>query len=335
MSNKKITMQDIANILGITKVSVSKAINDKSGISDDLRKKILETANKMNYIKPETNHSKSSIKTYVFVAPRRCFMENEQFYSTIYFKLNEYCNDNGVTLVLALVDNANEENGILPAILTERKFDGCFVEGEMSTPFQKVLATIEMPMVTIDYYSQYLNADCVITDNYNIGYVATEYLISNGHRDIGFIGAFGMTASITDRIFGYRRALVMNGIEYRDDWMIQNIDSLTNTYTIEFDLPEKMPTAFVCHCDFAAYILIKRLLIEGIRVPDDISVVAIDNTYLAQTCNPPLTAVDISIELFVSKSFEAMSNLVNNPQKQPERIYINTHLIERSSDKYI
>ena len=325
MSTKKTTMQDIADELRITKVSVSKAINNKSGVSDDLRSKILETAQKLNYSKPIVN------KTFIFIAPKRFFAKIEQFYSTIYFKLNEYCSSNNSTMVLAIVDEMDERNGILPSILKAQKYCGCFVEGEMEVLFQKALNSIDLPIITIDYSSNYLKADCVVTDNYNIGYTATEYLIAKGHTDIGFVGKFGMSASITDRIFGYKRALMINSLVFKEDWLVQNTDLITKTYTTEFDYPDIMPTAFVCHCDMAAYTLIKKLNMDGYRIPQDISVISIDNTQLALTCIPKLTDIDISLDLFVSKSFAAMINRINNPSDQYNRLYVNTHLIERDS----
>ena len=318
MSTKRTTMQDIADMIGITKVSVSKAINNQDGIGEKLRIKILETAEKLNYIKP-TGNNKSTSKTFLFIAPVRCFAATEQFYSTIYFKLSEYCNSHNTKLVLALVDEENENNGIMPSVVADRSFDGCFIEGEMNVKFQKTLSNLGIPMITIDYYSQFLDADCVITDNYNIGYIATEYLISQGHTDIGFIGGFGMTSSITDRIFGYKRALIMHNIIDNDEWIIKNNDALTNTYTVEFDLPEKMPTAFVCHCDLAAYILIKRLSMAGLNVPNDVSVISIDNTDLAKTCSPPLTTVDIPLDQFAIMSYNALTKRMGNINKDLER----------------
>ena len=77
-----------------------------------------------------------------------------------------------------------------------------------------------------------------------------------GHRKIGFIGSKFATSSIFDRYMGYLKALIENGLEVREDWVI---DDRNQRDFIEMTFPEEMPTAFVCNCDEAAYHAIRQL----------------------------------------------------------------------------
>ena len=96
MANGKVTMQMIADKLGVTKVSVSKALNNQPGISDKLRTEINKAALELGYNK-HMIHKRAS-NNFAFVVPKRFFLENENFYTTIYYYLNKQCQKTGQIL---------------------------------------------------------------------------------------------------------------------------------------------------------------------------------------------------------------------------------------------
>jgi len=95
-------------------------------------------------------------------------------------------------------------------------------------------------------------------------------------------------------------------------------------------LPQDLPTAFVCHCDMAAYYLLATLNQHGLQCPQDVSIISFDNTRLAETCCPPLTSVGIDTKAFARKALE----LLNHPElcDGNRRIYLPATLIERQSN---
>lgn len=332
MSEKNITMQMIADQLGITKVSVSKALNNQPGVSEQLKKKILEVSYKMGYTKNKNDGKVSNIKKLGFLLPKRFFIESESFYTIIYYYLSKQCAFQNINLVLYIISSHDEENLAFPFSLEQDKIDGLFIAGEVANTYIHSVLNFNIPIVAIDFYMPNMTIDSIVTDNFYASYLATMYLINKGHKDIGFVGNPNYTSSIMDRHYGYLKALNQNNLIYNKDWHIINND-LYGIYTHDYNLPGTLPTAFVCHCDMAAYQLMLKLQSQGVAIPDQVSLVSFDNTELSSNCIPKLTTVDINKKEIASKSFQQMLWRISHLQLEPQRSFLSTNLIERESVK--
>lgn len=327
---RKITMQNIADYLGVTKVSVCKAINNQPGIGDALREKILQTAKQMGYIKVKRDSDKQSYH-FAWVCPKRFFLEDETFYSTIYYYINKRCMEKEYSIVCFVINDKEESAGELPVRLASENFDGIFIAGEFRHPYLDKLKEINGVKIAIDFCMPHLGMDSIVSDNFSTGQEITTYLIEKGHRKIGFVGNIHSTSSICDRYFGYLKALRLNGLEVREDWHVANNDEITGLYTLNFPLPEELPTAFVCHCDKAAFTLMQKLESTGVRVPEDVSVISFDNTSICDLITPKLTSVDIDRKQIALYSIDQMLYRIGHAQSLPRKIYLGCRLVERDS----
>ncbi|MBN1778369.1 MAG: LacI family DNA-binding transcriptional regulator [Clostridiales bacterium] len=323
----KVTMQDIASKLNITKVSVSKALNNQKGVSKELRRKVFALAQEMGY---ERVIAENTCK-FAFIVSKHFFLETDAFYSEIYYYFNKFCIQDGHHATLMIVNNSDEQKGSLPPQLQTELFQGIAIAGEMSERYLRLLAGLHMPTVLMDFESEIPGQYAILTDNYYWGYRVTEYLIRRGHRHIGFVGPIGSTESITDRFYGYRRALLMNGLPYEEAWTLVNNDTQSGMYKPMIDLPAQMPTAFVCHCDMAAHYLIGTMTAKGIRCPEDVSVISFDDTTLAQTNQPKLTSVSIDVRAFARRGIETLCDIREGCNDILTRIYLPAELNERDS----
>lgn len=321
----KVTMQDIADQLAISKVSVSKALNGKGGISGKLRSTIIATAQAMGYDRVPAETARS----FAFVVSKRFFLETDAFYSEMYYRFSQQCVDIGCSTTLIIVSSSEEKQPRLPIQLQTGKFDGIAVAGEIADAFLRLLDEPGRPMVLMDFENPAVAANALLTDNYHWGSLVTQKLVDCGHRRIGFVGQPGATSSITDRYFGYRRTLLVNGLPFQEDWVLQNSDPSTGLYTFNIDLPEEMPTAFVCHCDMSAHYLLATLNQHGYRCPEDVSIISFDNTRLAETCCPPLTSVSIDTRAFARQALELLTN--EKLRAADRRLYLPATLVERKS----
>ena len=323
--SEKTTMQDIADRLGISKVSVSKAFAGKPGISEKLRGDIFAAAGEMGYERPAPEIA----RRFAFVVSKHFFLETDAFYSEMYYQFNKQCLDKGIGTALVIVSNGDMEKDVLPPQLQMEEFGGIAVAGEMPDGFLRLMEKPGRPMVLMDFESDAVSACSLLTANYRWGGVITQRLADEGHRRIGFVGQPGATKSITDRYFGYRRTLLLGGLPFKEEWVLVNNDTATGLYTSNITLPEEMPTAFVCHCDMAAYYLLATLKQHGLECPRDVSVISFDNTRLAETCCPPLTSLDIDTRAFARNAVEV---LTRRGQCEPgSRIFLPATLVERMS----
>lgn len=323
----KPTMQDIADHLDISKVSVSKALNGKGGISDELRRTIIATAQTMGYDRMPTETIQQ--QHFAFIVSKHFFLETDAFYSEMYYRFSYQCLEMGASATLVIVSNGDEENLRLPVQLQMEDFNGIAVAGEMSDAYLRLLEKPGRPLVLMDFESYAVSGHSILTDNYHWGSFITQKLVDMGHRKIGFVGQPGSTKSITDRYFGYRRTLLNNSLPFQDEWVLVNNDTTTGLYTSATPLPTDMPTAFVCHCDMAAHYLLGTLNEHGYRCPEDVSIISFDNTRLAETCCPALTSVGIDIRAFARQALELLLN--EELHNTSSRIYLPAELVERQS----
>jgi len=322
-------MQAIAKKHGVSKVTVSKALNGQPGVSEELRQKIVETAKTDGYTLKEKNTDHSLQKVGVLI-PQRFFFDYELYYHQIYYALLNESEKRGVELVLSVLSNQDEQLEILPYNIEKGNHDVLLLCGEVSDDYYNFLSGLDLKILCIDFYKLSKNADCVIIGNYFAGYLITSYLISKGHSSIGYIGSKHSTSSNSDRYYGYLKALGKNGLEYRDEWYIP-VDNAANPSDIDYSLPEKLPTALVCHNDHVGFEVIRILSNRGIKVGEEISVTGFDNLQHSELSIPPLTTMNINREEIAGNTMELLFWRINNPDLPPRKIILDTTLIERES----
>ena len=293
---KKIRMADIAEALGVSVVSVSKALSGKEGVGDEMRARIIELAKEMGYVplrsKPQEKTSLGSGN--IGILGEDMYFADNTFYSNLYRQVLMCCKKCGYSALLDLVTKEAERERTVPAMIAEGKVDGLIFIGEIDRDYLRTLVKSGLPYLLLDFYDEELDACSVTSDNTSGGYLMTKHLLDRGWKRIGFVGSINATSSIMDRFLGYSKALMKAGIPLRSEWILEDRDQAGAYVPLKF--PEEMPDAFFCNCDEVAYNLVARLKKEGYRVPEDIAVVGYDDHYYAQLCAPQLTTYRVNVE---------------------------------------
>ena len=332
---EKVNMGKIADMFNVSIVTVSKALNDKDGVSEELREKIKKTAEELGY---RPNHAAKSLKTQkvynvgILIANRYVDSQEAYYFSVcgeIIKKLMvlEY---SGIMEILMPED---EQENKLPRMFLERKVDGIIVLGQLEESYLRNLENIDIPMIYFDFYVNYSNVDSIVTDNFFSSYQLTESLIDQGHKKIGFVGNIYSTSSIQDRFLGYYKALLEHQMNINDDYIISDRDGLGKL--IDLKIPNEVPTAYVANCDQVAFKLINTLKNKGYQVPKDISVVSFDNTIYSTISQPQITTVDNNVVEMVEAATKIIIKKINNPSKTYGRILIKGNIIKKDSSQSI
>ena len=181
----KITMKDIANRLGISINAVSIALNDKPGVSDEMRLEILRTADEMGYINQKRKYLSVFSKTNICVLMQSYYADTGHFYSIVLRSIVEQAKTFGYFSIL----NYFEDNEfIIPECIDERKVAGILVVGKISDDNLSTLKKTGIPVVLVDFTSLGDSCDCVLTHNKQGGYMMTSHIIKKGFQKIGFFG---------------------------------------------------------------------------------------------------------------------------------------------------
>ena len=321
----KVTMQQIGQTLGVSKVTVSKALSGQSGVSEAMRKKIRSKAAELGY---KGAKEERSLNVGVLIPNR--FFDTNSFYSMLYRMLVEELSRAGCFALLELLDDEAEKKNLLPNLIRSGKTDVIIVMGQPCKQYVRTIACGDTPVIFLDFYDEDAAADAVVGDSTYGSYRLTNHLIKEGHKCIGFVGEPLATSSIMDRYLGFFRAMMSNGLTVSPEWIIP--DRETYDSRIKISLPERLPTAFVCCCDLTACEVIRLLGERGLRVPEDVSVMGFDD-FCTEKPTVPLSTFRVNYEQMIKQTVQLTRTKADGVRTAGGRIVIGGTPVYRESDK--
>ena len=333
---KAVKLSDIAERVGVSTVTVSKALSGQKGVSEEVREKIHSIAEELGYqqtsaARKSQNHKNFNIGILI---SERFLVKYESFYWQMYQAVATRATAEECFTMLEVIGKAEEENGRMPKLVQERKVDGIIVIGKMMDAYLQHLNTeAGIPVIYLDYYNGREASDSVISNSYYGTYELTYYLYRMGHRKIAYVGTLLAMESITDRYFGYQKALLELGLEQKKGWVLD--DRHIETGEIDtvnmLQIPKDMPTAFVCNCDLTASFLIKKLKDNGYRVPEDISVVGFDNYLYPGLSDIQITTYEVDLEEMARRAIHNMISKISNENYKPGIHIVEGHMVLKES----
>lgn len=331
---KSITMRDIANALDVSTVTVSKALSDKEGVSEEVRYKIKQKAQEMGYrynSLAKAMKEGSSYNIGILVAEK--FFSSNSFYSDLYKKIIMELTKTKYSGILEIISYVDEVELNMPNMIVNNKVDGIILMGQISTGYIEHMDEMEIPYIFLDFYDEHSQIGAIVSDNVYGSYLLTNYLISMGHKEIAFIGNISATSSILDRYLGYYKSLLFHNIEMKKEWLISDRDE-SGRY-IHIELPKEMPTAFVCNCDQVAYLVMEQLKEQGYLIPEEVSIVGFDDYIYSTICSPQLTTFRVDMEAMGEIAVDAISKKIVDEEYLMGRKVVSGNLVIRDSVKKI
>lgn len=279
-----ITIYDVAKKAGVGIGTVSRVLNNHPSVSKQTRKRILDTIDELGYIphamaRGLASHKANSIGIVVPFFTHHFFIE---ILKGIQVAAYEF----GLDIILYNVQSSDQKSKYFGRISTEKKVDGIIVIA-LSVHDEHVRTFNEagIPVVLVDTYHK--NATCLTVNNIEGARSATEHLLLLGHNRIGFLNGLLRYHSSRNRLRGYKTAL--------DEWSIGIDDSLITESEFSradgFKAMEqlwsenKKPSAIFAASDLQAIGAIEYLTAQGLKVPQNVSIVGFDNIELAELVN--------------------------------------------------
>jgi LacI family transcriptional regulator len=328
------TMRDIARQLGLSVVTVSRALRNYPDISPATKKRILELAMKVRYRTDLVARSLVTGRTHVWglIIPdltHSFFVEISKGVDSI------AAPDNHIIIVDSEGDGRKEASEILT--LLGRKIDGLIaapVQEKYPSSNFDVLDDENIPYVLVDRLLQKHTANSVVCDNVQIGRSVTEHLIRLGHRKIAHINCPGFEVSRL-RQKGYQQALSDHHLRFQPQWVVAGgIDEWGGYQAAQGILKQpSRPTAIFAVNDRAAIGAMKAILKEGLRIPEDMALVGSSNIPNAEVLRVSLTSVDQHPFLTGRKAAEILKYAIENRGQKlaPQQIVLEPTLIIRES----
>jgi LacI family transcriptional regulator len=330
---------DIAKEAEVSPAAVSLALNNKSGISADVRQRIVSIAANLGYkgINPEQLSINKNITIKLLKIAKHGHIINDRHNAFI----TEYMEgiETGVRrrqykLELSFFNKVPIEEIIESQ--RETTADGLIVLGtELNAHELSFFTELKQPIVFIDTYFPLSVYDCIDMDNVDGVYKAIQYLYNSGHRSIGLVKSSYDTGNFRMREYGFQQSLEYFSLPVQEKFMPDidpTYDGATDDFTKYLRKTSGLPSAFFCMNDIIAYGCIRALRNQGIRVPEDVSIIGFDDLPSSNISEPPLTTIRVSTQRIGLRALEKLSErIINRTTDAPEKILISGRLVVRSS----
>lgn len=287
---KKTTMQDIANELNISRVTVWKVFNNQPGVSESLKQKILKKAKDLGYQKagqfysdsnPRNDSAYKSDTTTVSVVVSR--PESSLFWTNIIHQIAKELNKFDINLMYTYLPSYKTDSYKLPSVLTDGTLQGIIVLNVYDLDMFHAINQLQIPKVFFDSVSEItsteLTGDLLLLEGESILYQITNSIIEKGRTKIGFMGDIYYAKTNLERYNGYCRAMEEKHLTIKSDYCLTGpigIESYAEEIHSFLENLKEMPEAFVCVSDYVAHFVLKYLLEHDYEVPFDVAVSGFD-----------------------------------------------------------
>ncbi|WHY33847.1 LacI family DNA-binding transcriptional regulator [Cytobacillus firmus] len=338
----KITLKDIAEKTEVSISTVSRVLNNQlTSIDEETKNRILEVTKNLGYKKGKTNQQtarKFSEMKFGCVLNSIKDKYHDPYFSEIIYGIERELLDQGYFLNFTLDTNeliqSNymvEEKSANLGIITVGPMDKDFL-GNLSKNVPFLLSTGGYPKLDIDY---------VTIDFAQSVSKAVTYLIEKGHKDIGFIGSAGLESNLLfeeeKRFIGYKTAMFSNGLQVIPEWIQDGCFTIDGGYNAMKRIlaSAKKPTAIFAASDRMAYGMYKAIEESGLKVSEDIAIIAFDDLEMSKFINPPLTTIRVHKEELGRVSVKMLLQRMREEINLSLVTYLPTELIIRNSCGYL
>src|SRR4030095_633448 len=313
------TLEDIARALNVSKMTVSRAINNHPEISRETRARILRVAEEMNYRPNQYARALTTNHSYLIGIVVPDLMHS--YFAEICRGIESHARPIGYqNLICSTDEDSRKEMAEAEALLS--RTDGLIVASALSSPevkFYKRLLGEGARIVLIDRLLEGVRCSTVSTDDVKVGLIATEHLIKLGHRRIGHLRGPDVSTAV-ERYQGYSDALAKAKIRFDKNLVRDCGFTETDGYRAmsEWIKDGNLPSAIFAANDPAAIGAMAAMNERGVNVPGDVAIVGAGNIHYGDMLRVPLTTVTWSTSAMGQEAASLLLDLIDN-KKEPRR----------------
>ena len=329
----KVTIKDVAKAAGVSPSTVSRALQNNNRISPEVRARVQQVAREMDFHPNQMARSlvsrQSRIIGIVFPSDMSMNLGNP-FYPLVLEGLGHTASENHYHILLI-----TGSESVSAAEASREAIDSGYVSGLITLAAENApTEKPPLPMVVLGHPIDPMNCCSVDNDNVRLGYEATRYLLSRGHERILLVGYDERYMFTVDRRAGYEKALTQAGLSLRSDWIVTNAmmrNPQEHERLVRLFCDEGRPTAAVCMDDEQAIGMEHLLDSIGLKVPQDVSIIGVNNTEASRYHHPPLTTIDVHPYQLGVHAMNLMLDMLNEKVTAPSSVTVPFTLMERQS----
>ena len=322
------TLDDIARTLGVSKSTVSKALSGAKDVSKAMRQTVLEKAVEMGYSRAARSTEMPRLAVFVINME---YTKPEDFGYDLVMGFRQAAEPSGYQVEIIPLDHQMQLETHYDTYMVQNNYSGALLLGlSLLDPWMKDFETCKTPAIL---YDNHINTNPRVThvgvDNAEGMELAVQYLMELGHTKIGYLSSALQAYVYRQRHTAFFRAMEAHGL-YMDESLSGNADFINDC--LSQHLPRILKagcTAIVCSHDLLAHSVMVHCTELGFRIPEDISILGVDDIPLCRYTLPPLTTIRQDRINIGKSAFYAMLNQLNNVH--PSSLLLHPELIERAS----
>lgn len=336
---ERITIKDIAKELSVSVATVSRALSGDKNIRRETREKIMETAERLGYMRNPVaiNLQSGRTNTIGVIVPEM----DTPFYGRITDGIQNVLYRKGLKVIIAQSGENPEREKENLRVMESFMVDGIIVgichKDRNKNEFQRLMDK-GMPLVFYDRIPVDINVSKVIVDDYIKTFFLIEHLIRKGIREIAHIKAPDFMESSSVRFRAYKDALEKFKIPYNEELVIKSpgMHFEDGIKAAELLMKKNLPIkAIFAYTDLVAVGVMNYLRSKNIRIPEDIAVAGFSGTILSEMVYPPLTTVDLPLIEMGEVAAELILEMINNPGSGNKTITLDAKIRWRESTEGI
>lgn len=333
-----VTIYQVAEQAGVSIGTVSRVLSNPSKVSETTRARVLKVIEKLNYVPSMAARGLTKGNTRVIgllcpYTPTQLF--NDPHLLGCMQGIEEALNEQNWNLLLSTATREHDPSSSYERLLRSRYIDGALVIETQESEAVSLHAQLQrqhFPWVVLGYPVGIVPCHSIHADDYQGSQALTDYLLKLGHRRIGIISAEPRPLGFEERLRGHKKILSYNGITFDENLLVYGSMTIESGYEAVSQLlkRENPPTAIFALNDRMALGAIRWVTEQGLRIPQDISIVGFDDIPAASQVVPGLTTVrQPSIKI----GYEAINLLFKliKGENPPIRMVLATELVIRNS----
>lgn len=327
------TIIDVANDCGYSKATVSRAFASPEAVSEKARARIYASAKKLNYAPNAIARAmvRKRTENIAFIIHEKQYPAIlNPFYSPILETVLQEANRRSYSLFIAARQDMRLPNGDM---YIKKQMDGVIFAGEADRPMIEELMAQKIPVVLLNNYLEVDELPCVVADHFQGAVAATSHLYERGHRKIGLLSGRFSRQIMEARLNGFLSVLSERDLPVDARFILDlepTLDDAEQVMAHLLALPDR-PTAFVCTNDTIAAGAMKAAFRAGLRIPEDISIVGFDDSYISRIVEPELTTVRIDPVKMGRTAAGALFDMIDGKPAEARFIQIQPELVVRET----
>lgn len=335
-----LTIKDIAREAGVSAATVSKVLNNKLYVAPETRERVLQTMRKLNYTPNASaaNLARKSSKTVLYADSfyKGLPYRNPHMFDIICGVSHELSRKGYRLSLLDLNTDDRRPEEIFEEAIQSRVADGIIISGLFVTPqVERLMLRYDFPQICIGRPNFDTVLSWIDTNHTLSSSIAVEHLLSQGCRNLAFMGGKEGDKIFIDRLRGFRLAMEKNALDIGEEYVVYNapeVDAIYRSALRLLELPQR-PDGIICTNSLMAVGTVRAINSKGLRIPEEISLVAFDDYPFSPMILPPPTVIDIDLFSLGTHAGNSLLKKIRNPAMLIQSYTALPRLIQRQTTR--